>query len=134
MPRKSSLPTLIVLLTGLLLAALLPLMAAGVSASHDPPRKVSAQIARHAEIPGIDQDAAIPEHEHEHDGDLDRDAHGGHQHAHSAIDHSHESLFALPEHAIPFCTGITSWRYRPGIGRTGAVVAVPKRPPKPATA
>ena len=132
MPRKSSLPTLIVLLTVLLLAALLPLMVAGVSASHDPLRKVSAQIARYAEIPGIDQDAAI--HEHEHDGDPARDAHGGHQHAHSAIDHSHESLFALPEHAIPFCTGITSWRYCPGIGRTGAVVAVPKRPPRPATA
>ena len=130
MPRKSSLPTLIVLLTGLLLAALLPLMAAGVSASHDPLRKVSAQIARHAGIPGIDQDAA----NHEHDGDPARNAHGSHLHAHSAIDHFHESLFALPEHAIPFCTGITSWRYCPGIDRTGAVVSVPERPPKPATA
>ncbi len=131
MPRKSSLPTLIVLLTGLLLAALMPLLAAGVSASHDPLRTVSAEIAQHAEIPGLDQDAASYQHEHV---DSAEDAYGGHRHAHSAIDHSHESLFTLPEHAIPFCAGAASWRYCTGTGRTGTVVAVPERPPRSATA
>ena len=130
MPRQSSLPTLIVLLTGLLLAALLPLLAAGVSASHDPLREVSTQIAGHIEFLGVAQDTA----NHEHDGDRVGDVHSGHQHAHSAIDHSHESLFSLPEHAIPFCTGTTSWRYCTGTGQTGTVVAVPERPPRSATA
>ena len=60
MPRKSSLPTLLVLLAGLLLAALVPLLSAGLSASHDPLREVSAPTERHAEIWGLDQDAAPP--------------------------------------------------------------------------
>ena len=127
MPRKSSLPTLVVLLAGLLLAALLPLLTAGLSASHDPLREVSAHTERLAEISGIDQDLA----HHDHDGDFTG---GGHRHGHSAIDHSHESLFALPEHAIPFCTGATSWHYCAGTRPAGAVVAMPERPPRPATA
>ena len=126
MPRKSSLPTLVVLLAGLLLAALLPLLTAGLSASHDPLREVSTHTERLAKIPGVDQDAAHHDH--------DVDSADGHQHGHSAIDHSHESLFALPQHAITFCTGAMSWRFCAGTGRTGAVVAVPKRPPRPATA
>ena len=130
MPRKSSLPTLVVLLAGLLLAALLPLLTAGLSASHDPLREVSAHIERLTDISGVDQDAA----HHDHEGDSAGGDHSGHRHGHSAIDHSHESLFALPEHAIPLCTDITSWRYCAGTGRTGAVVAVPERPPRPATA
>ena len=134
MPRKSSLPTLLVLLAGLLLAALVPLLSAGLSASHDPLREVSAHTERHAEIWGLDQDAAP----HDHDGGSTGGDHGGHSHGHShgysAVDHFHESLFVLPEHATPFCTGITSWRYCPGIGRTGAVVAVPERPPRPSIA
>ena len=126
MPRKSSLPTLVVLLAGLLFAALLPLLTAGLSASHDPLREVSAHTERLAEIPGVDQDAA----HHDQDGDSAE----GHRHGHSAIDHSHESLFALPEHAITFCTGAMSWRFCAGAGRTGMVLAVPERPPKTATA
>ena len=130
MPRKSSLPTLVVLLAGLLLAALLPLLSAGLSASHNPLREVSAPTERIAEISGVDQDVA----HHDHEGDSTGGDHGGHRHGHSAIDHSHESLFALPEHAIPVCTDATSWRYCTGTGQAGAVVAVPERPPRPATA
>ena len=123
---RSSLPTLIIVLAGLLFAALLPLLTAGLSASHDPLREVSTHTEWLAEITGVDQDAA----NHDHD-DVSAE---GHQHGHSAIDHSHESLFALPQHAITFCTGAMSWRFCAGAGRTGAVVAVPKRPPRPATA
>ena len=124
MPRKSSLPTLVVLLAGLLLAALLPLLTAGLSASHDPLREVLSHTEQSAEMQDLAHD--------DHDGDFTGD--DGHRHGHSAIDHSHESLFALPEHAVLVCTGATSWHYCAGTGPAGAVVAVPVRPPRPATA
>ena len=130
MPRKSSLPTLVVLLAGLLLAALLPLLTAGLSASHDPLREVLSHTEQSAEMQGVDQHLAY----HDHDGDFTGGDDDGHRHGHSAIDHSHESLFALPEHAVLVCTGATSWHYCAGTGPAGAVVGVPVRPPRPATA
>lgn len=127
---KSSLPTLVVLLAGLLLAALLLLLTAGLSASHDPLREVLAHTGQLVEVSGDDQDAA----HHDHDGDSTKGDHGGHQHAHSAIYHSHESMFALPEHALLLRASAMPWNHRGGIDPINAVVAVPKRPPKPATA
>ena len=126
MPRKSSLPTLVVLLAGLLLAALLPLLTAGLSASHDPLREVSSHTERLAKISGVDQGAA----HHDHDGDSVE----SHQHTHSAIDHSHESLFVLPEYEIALGASAMLWSHRSGTDQKNAHVAVPERPPRPATA
>lgn len=130
MPRKLSLLTLFALLASSLLAALLPLLTAGLSASHDPLRSVSAQVARHAEISSVDQDTA----NHAHDGGSVGEARSGHQHAHSSIDHSHESLFALPAHSVPFCASAMQWRFCSGTDRKSALVSVLERPPRPATA
>ena len=124
---RSSLPTLVILLAGLLFAALLPLLTAGLSASHDPLREVLSHIEQSAEIHGVDQDVT----HHDHDGG----SAGVHQHqAHSAMDHSHESMFALPEHAVLLPASAVPWSHRSGTDRKNAVVAVPKRPPRLLTA
>ena len=126
LPRPS-LPTLVILLAGLLFAALLPLLTAGLSASHDPLREVLSHTGQSAEIQGVDQGVA----HHDHDGD----SAGVHQHqAHSAMDHSHESMFALPEHAVLLHASAVPWSHRSGTDRQDAVVAVPERPPRSATA
>lgn len=123
---KTSFLTVVILLTGLLFAALLPLLTAGLSASHDPLREVSTHTERLAEMPDVDQDAA----NHDHDDD----SAGSHQHAHSAIDHSHESLFVLPEHAIALGASAMPWSHRSGTDQKNAHVPVPERPPRTATA
>lgn len=123
---RSSLPTLIIVLAGLLFAALLPLLTAGLSASHDPLREVSTHTEWLAKITDVGQDAAIHNHED--------DSAGSHQHAHSAMDHSHEWLFVLPEHAIALGASAMPWIHHSGTDQKNAHVAVPERPPKTATA
>lgn len=132
--HRKSLPTLLVLLAGMLMTALLPLLSAGLSASHDPLRDLPLQVVRHA-ITSDDPDAA--RHRHEVEADDSRAAgegRDGHRHAHSALDHSHESLFAPPKHAgVPVMNG-PQWRPGEGHQQDSAWVAVLQRPPRPVTA
>jgi len=132
MLSRSPLPTLIVLLACTLLTALLPFLAASLSASHDPlvKVKVQVQLARHAEFPGADQEASAHQHE---DGSVE-EGRWGHQHGHSAIDHTHEPLFVSPEHALILCTGVPQWSLCDAIVGPSAQVAALERPPKPTTA
>lgn len=122
--------TLTVLLICTLLTALLPFLAASLSASHDPMINVQVQLARHAEIRGIEQEASAHRHE---DGSVE-EGRRGHQHGHSAIDHTHEPLFTPPEHALILCTGVKQWILRDAILGTSVHVAMLERPPKPTTA
>lgn len=130
MLRRPPLSTLIVLLVCTLLTALLPFLAASLSASHDPMVNVQVQLARHADIPGADQDASA----HQHDDGSVEEGRQGHQHGHSAIDHIHEPLFVPPEHALVFCMDTPQWSLPDGRVRKSAHVATLERPPKPATA
>lgn len=130
MLRRPPLSSLIVLLVCTLLTALLPFLAASLSASHDPMVNVQVQLARHADIPGADQDASA----HQHDDGSVEEGRQGHQHGHSAIDHTHESLFVPPEHALILCAETPQWRLRNGGAGTSAHVATLERPPKPTTA
>lgn len=130
MLSRSPLPTLIVLLACTLLTALLPFLAASLSASHDPMVNVQVQLVRHAEIPGADQETSAHQHA---DGSVE-EGRRGHQHGHSAIDHTHESLFVPPEHALVLYTGAMQWSLRDSIIGPNAHVAALERPPKPTTA
>lgn len=130
MLSRSPLPALIVLLACTLLTALLPFLAASLSASHDPMVNVQVQLVRHGEIPGADQEASGHQHE---DGSVE-EGRWGHQHGHSAIDHSHEPLFVPPEHALIFCMDTPQWSLHDSIIGPSAHVAALERPPKPTTA
>lgn len=130
MLSRSPLPTLIVLLTCTLLTALLPFLAASLSASHDSMVNVQVQLLRHAEIAGVDQQASV----HQHDDGSVEEGRWGHQHGHSAGDHTHEPLFVPPEHALILCSGATQWGLRESIIGPSAHVATLERPPKPTTA
>lgn len=130
MLSKSPLPTLIVLLACTLLTALLPFLAASLSVSHDPMVNVQVQLVRHAEIADADQQASVHQHK---DGSVE-ESRWGHQHGHSAVDHTHDPLFVPPEHALILCAGTTHRSLRDAIVGTSADVATLERPPKPTTA
>ena len=130
MLRRYPLPTLIVLLACTLLTALLPFLAASLSASHDPMINVQVQFARHSEIPGADQEASG----HQHDDGSVEEGRWGHQHGHAAVDHTHQPLFVPPKHALILCTGAPQWSLRDAIIGPSAHVAALERPPKPTTA
>lgn len=130
MPSRYPLPTLIVLLACTLLTVLLPFLTASLSLSHDPMVNVQAQLARHADIPGADQEASA----HRHDDGSVEEGRQGHQHGHSAIDHTHESLFVPPEYALILCVETPQWSLRNGGSGTSAHVSTLERPPKPTTA
>ena len=129
MLRRLSFSSLIAVLASLLMAALLPLTSAGLSASHAP---VGSRIAG-AGAPaasGADQDAAL----HEHAAVIEGESRVRHQHAHSASDHSHDSPFSPPEPEVVAGGHEALWQPGAHARRTGAVLAVPERPPKPAEA
>lgn len=130
MLSRPPLPTLIGLLICTLITALLPFLAANLSVSHNPTANVQAQLARHAEIPSADQEAFA----HQHDDGSVEEGRLGHQHGHSAIDHTHESLFVPPEHTLILCVETLQWSLRSGGSGTSAHVDALERPPKPTTA
>jgi hypothetical protein len=130
MLSRSPLPTLIVLLACTLLTALLPFLAASLSDSHDPRVNIQMQLVRLSEVPGPYLDASGHQHE---DGSIE-EGRRGHQHGHSAIDHSHEPLCVPPEHALMLCLETPQWRHLSGSAGASAHVAALERPPKPTTA
>jgi hypothetical protein len=130
MLSRYPLPTLIVLVACTLLTALLPFLAASLSVSHDSMANVQAGLGRHANIPSADQDASA----HQHDDGSFEEGRQGHQHGHSASDHTHESLFVPPVHALVLCVEMPPWSLRNGGSGTSAHVAALERPPKPTTA
>lgn len=130
MPRRHPLPTLIVLLACALLTALLPFLAASLSVSHDPMVNIQAQQARHTEAPGANQDTFA----HQHDDGSAEEGRQGHQHGHSAMDHTHELLFIPPEHKLSLCMETPLWRLNNGSAGTSVHVDALERPPKPTTA
>ena len=127
MLSRSPLPTLIALLICTLLTALLPFLGASLSASHDPMVNVQVQLVRHAEIAGVDQEGAA----HQHDDGSVEEGRWGHQHGHSAVDHTHDPLFVPPVHALIFCSGATQWSVQKSILGPNAPVATLERPPRP---
>ena len=124
MPRASPLPTLIALLGCLLLAAFLPLVSASLSASHDP-RNAPAQITQFGEV-----FSAVPDATHTHDDDSPDDSRWGHPHTHSGVDHSHESLYMLPQHAMLLFDHSRRWRVLQAFRGESALVSALERPPK----
>lgn len=114
----------------MLLTALLPFLAASLSVSHDPMVNVQAQQARHTEALGANQDAFA----HQHNDGSAEEGRQGHQHGHSAMDHTHESLFIPPEHKLGLCMETPQWSLRNGGFGTSAQVDALERPPKPTTA
>ncbi len=130
MLSRSPRPTLIVLLVCTLLTALLPFLAASLSASHDPMVNAQVQLVRHVNFPGADQEIAT----HQHDDGSVEEGRWNHQHGHAASDHTHESLFVPPEHALIFCTDAPQWSLHDSTIGLSAHVAALERPPKPTTA
>jgi hypothetical protein len=130
MQSRYSLPTLIVLLACTLLTALLPLLAASLSNSHDQRAPLQAQSDRQAGVSGAEREAS----QHQHDDGLIDENREGHAQGHSAVDHIHESLFAPPDHALVLCAYASQWTQRDATRGPGAHVATLERPPKPTPA
>ena len=130
MPRRFSLPTLIILLACTLLTALLPLFAASLSASHDQRVNLQAQSVRHLAL----ADAEHGAHQHQHEDDSMDASPSEQQHGHSAADHIHETQFVPPEHALTLAENSPQWNLRSGLVGTSADLTLPERPPKPTTA
>lgn len=131
MLSRFSLPTLIVLLTCTLLTALLPFLAASLSASHDLMINIQAQQGRHVQTAWAEQNASAHPHE---DSAID-ESHWGQPPVHSASDHTHDPLFVAPfEHALSFSTCLLKWSLPDSLIRPSAPVATLERPPKPTIA
>ena len=126
MLSRSPLPTLIVLLACTLLAALLPFLTAGLSASHDPMVNAQVQLTGHAEIPGTDRETSV----HQHDEGSIGEGKRGHQHEAPAIDHLHEPLFVPPETAPILCTVTRQWSPCDAVVGASVHADALERPPK----
>ncbi len=104
----------------MLITALLPFLAASLSASHDPLANI--HVAGHS--------AAQEAISHSHDEGPAREDAGRDQHGHSAVDHVHETLFALPEHALTKFAMESRWIPLAPVARPSAFATVLERPPK----
>lgn len=127
MLRRLSFSSLIAVLAGLLMAALLPLMSAGLSASHAPPDGRFEQLGPLAA-------SDYPDAMHQHDAPVEGDSPVTHQHAHFSADHSHDSPSSPPEHALLAHRHEPQWQSGAQIEGQSVVLTVPERPPKPAAA
>ena len=131
MLSRLSLPTLMVLLACMLLTALLPFLAASLSASHDPKSNPQAQLAHPAQAAWTEQDAHAKWHE-------DSAAHQsiwGQPLGHSAGDHTHHPLFAAPfDQRLRFAAGLPEWSLSDFLIGPGVPVGMLERPPRPTPA
>ena len=125
MLRRLSFSSLIAVLASLLMAALMPLMSAGLSASHAPPDGRFEQIGPLAA-------GDYPDAVHHHDATVEGDSPVTHQHAHFAADHSHDSPSSPPERALLAGGREPRWQSGAQIEGESAVLALPERPPKSA--
>ena len=92
MLSRQSLPTIIVVMACALLTLILTLLSAGLSLSHDP--MMGSQLQQLASAQSYASDVVM----HEHANHSTEDMPSSHQHGHSNVDHTHESLFLPPEH------------------------------------
>ena len=127
MLRRLSFSSLIAVLASLLMAALLPLTSAGLSASHAPPDGRFEQIGPLAA-------GDYPDATHQHDTAFEGDSTVTHRHAHFSADHSHDSPSAPPEHPLLASGQEMQWQAGAQIEGTSAILALPERPPKSAVA
>jgi len=128
MLSRPSLPTIIVVMACALLTLLLPLLTAGLSASHDP--MIGSKLQRFASAESYESDVV----KHEHADHSTEDGPSSHQHGHSNVDHTHEPLFLPPEHTTISEFDTRQWGFRTQDGLANALVGVLERPPKPTTA
>lgn len=127
MLRRLSLSSLIAVLASLLMAALLPLTSAALSASHAPPDGRFEQMG-----PLVASD--YPDAAHQHDAAVEGNSPVTHQHAHFSADHSHDSPSSPPEHPLLAGGHEPQWQSGAQIEAKSAVLAQPERPPRPAAA
>lgn len=130
MLRRTSLPTMFVLLVCALLTVLLSLRTASLSQSHDPSADLHAQLNSHVTGSGAEEAAEA----HQHPDGLSEGEHESHQHGHSESDHTHESIFVAHEYALTTCTVHPDWHLREAMMGQDALVTGLERPPKPTTA
>ena len=127
MLRRLSFSSLIAVLASLLMAALLPLTSAGLSASHAPPDGRFEQIGPLAA-------SDYPDAAHQHDALVEGDSPVTHQHAHFAADHSHDSPSSQSQRALLADGPDSQWQSGALFEAKSVVLAQPERPPKPAAA
>jgi hypothetical protein len=124
MLSRQSLPTIIVVMACALLTLILTLLSAGLSLSHDP--MMGSQLQQLASAQSYASDVVMYEHANHSTEDMP----SSHQHGHSNVDHTHESLFLPPEHTTVSEFGLRQWGFRPQDSLTNALVGVLERPPK----
>lgn len=127
MLHRLSFSSLIAVLASLLMVALMPLISAGLSASHAPPDGRFEQIGPLAA-------SDYPDATHQHDATVEGDSTVTHRHAHFSADHSHDSPSCPSEHALLAGGREPRWQAGAQIKGKSAVLGMPERPPKPAAA
>lgn len=125
---RRSLPMFIVVMACTLLTLLLPLLTAGLSASHGP--MIGSKLQQFAPAQSYESDVFKQAHA-DHSTE---DGQPGHPHGHSNVDHTHEPLCNPPVHTSILGLNTCQWSLRAQNGALNAHVGVLEKPPKPIAA
>ena len=118
----------IVVMACALLTLLLPLLTAGLSASHGP--VMGSKLPQFMPAQSDESDVF----EQAHADHSTEDGQSGHAHGHSNVDHMHEPLCHPPVHTIILALITLQWSLRRKNGALNTHVGVLERPPKPIAA